>query len=402
MSSDEGSADGGDEDGDVGSDDCESFMYGTEAKRSRGDGDEFLGSLMESYDDGGSRHPHSDGCGNSTASGGGGDDDEEGDAEDTSRETLMKMLTEEEQGGLFRKPTPRYSDMAIRERMKEMQGHVEVVNPSLYGEKGVKYEVRLKGIDGEVLANGYSRVIADEHGCYVQFERRHLADQWKTTSKLVAVRSITKFAEEYGWIPLAANGTPLFFSGDKWDDSNATKSDHQDSRPSVDEHPRDDAGTSGIGSIAERGNENQQLDPNFVGPTMSPSGKVISPYRDKTPDGRYTLEHFIYMVQPPSASKENEKASKKDTKLKKAAAAIGQTKLSTFFAARPRCPDKMTATGEGHDSEPPPKRAKHSDGKNQRLPTEAFKRPGYTKHKDFTRGCFYIRVANVYVIPVKS
>lgn len=371
--------DGSDNDSFAGGD-GDSFMYG-ETPNSRGGGkkhgndedDYFMSDFIDTYES----HEKGDGAGASANAGDNDDDETLDDANDTSVETLMTRLNEEVQSsGMYRKPTPLYSAMARRERMKEMQGHVRVINPTLVGGSGKKYEVRIKSVDGEILSNGYTRVIADEHGCYIQFERSHLAEKWKTVSKLVILPSRTRLADEYGWTPLAANGTPLFYAGDNWNTEGAsTSNDGSDGTMVNTPIP-----AAAVAIATTTATSTQHIDPYFIGPTFAPNGKIIPPYRDRTPEGKYTLEHFIYSVPPPS--RKIEKISAKKVAMQKVASAKGQKTMLDFVKKSP-----ATAPVSG----------KKSTVKDE--PSSASgNRPGYTKHKNFSRGCFYVNVSNVYVI----
>ena len=136
-------------------------------------------------------------------------DEKNGDGtKDEGTEELMRRLAAEEEDGLFRKLRGKYSATARRYQMSTAKGRVSCIDAMMCGCSG--HVVRRGTEQGSVLATGFVRLVADEHGCYVQIDVRQIPQD-----VLIRRTARTKLSDEYSWIPCEiGTGARAFYAGD--------------------------------------------------------------------------------------------------------------------------------------------------------------------------------------------
>lgn len=140
---------------------------------------------------------------------------------------MMKRLSTEEQNGMFRALPQPFDIWAASEHIKKGGGRIPIENVSFStifgsvtaasardpsrGNSGTGpaiTNIHIRDEDGPVLARGYERTIADEHGFYVQFGMRHL-----NREVTLQRQPRTKWSDEYGWTPYKVAGIEVYYAG---------------------------------------------------------------------------------------------------------------------------------------------------------------------------------------------
>jgi hypothetical protein len=121
---------------------------------------------------------------------------------------MMEELVKDEEKGTFRVLPPPYDTWAMEYHKQLASGRVCQAN-SAFG--GVAAELRVRTEDGPLLATGYQKTIADEHGYYAQFGMSQLNREVADLQR----QGKSKLSVEYAWTRFRGPlGIDVYYAGD--------------------------------------------------------------------------------------------------------------------------------------------------------------------------------------------